>query len=499
MLDGSLNLIDQFVFFAVALACVRVIGDLRWVLSLVAIVLLVSAGIGVIEHVTESSWGHFLFNGHAVSGSTASNPLEVRLDNVRVRAGAEYALQYGWVVAMLLPVLLAWLGTRRWRPQVWVPLTLVLVSVVLAAEYWSYSRTALATIGGLALVTAFAARDRRLIALTAGGVAVSVAVFLLASGLQHGFVGVPSGYVTVRTNRLPLVLQVALLDPLRGVGIGGLASFGLGNTDSTYLQVYGETGLVGLVTCLVLLVTAAACCLGGLRARSRTDRLAAAAALAAALAMLLGGVAYDALRSLSSARPFWLVAAVGIVATERAVGPLPALVPRPRWALVGGVVAAEVAALVAWALVPVHYARQYEFRTVGALREAFQSDPVTMGHTLVNTVCGLADGVHAERPGSRVDCRDLQQAAGVGTLRVQAASPLRVTAVADEISGLAARAGLDTFRLAVSTPMRSGRPTAAAYAPIWAPATVLLGMLLVPVGRIRRQEPGQDPAGAGKI
>lgn len=500
MVDTALILVDQFLFFAVALASIRVIGELRWVLGVISVVLVASAGIGIIEHFTESSWGHFLYNGQAVTGVPATDPLEIRLDSVRVRAGAEYALQYGWVIVMLLPALLARLAGTRVRTLPWVVLAISAISVVMAAEYWSYSRTALASVGAVVLVTAVASRSRRLMALSAGGIAVCVVAFFTVSSLQTGFLGLPSGYVTVRTDRLPVVLQVALFDPLRGVGLGGLAAFGINNTDSSYLQVYGDTGIVGLLTCLVLLLTAAACCLGGLRARSRTDRAAAGAALAASLAMLAGGVAYDALRSLSSARPFWLLVALGVVATERTVGPLPRLVPRPRWALVGGVATAAAAAGVTLAVVPVHYAQQYDFLTIGASRETYVSDPVTMGQTLVNTVCSVASGVHAQHPGSRFDCRDLERGAGVGMLRIQAESPSRVTELAHQVTALATRVGLDSFRLDPSTPMRSGRPTAAGYALFWAPVGVLLAMLLMPVGRRRAGGPiGQGPPEVGTI
>lgn len=499
MLDGTLNVVDQFVFFAVALACVRVIGDLRWVLGVIAAVLLVSAGIGIIEHFTEASWDRFLFDGHTLTGTPAANPLEVRLDAVRVRAGAEYALQYGWVIAMLFPALLIWLATVRRSLRKWLPLALAAIAVVLAAEYWSYSRTALASIGAIALVVAVASRDRRLIVLVASGVAVCTVLFLALSGLQTGFLHVPSGYVTVRTHRLPLVLQVALVSPMHGVGVGALAVFGLTNTDSSYLQVYGETGLIGLVACIALLGSAAACCIGGLRSRVATDRYAAAAALAASLAMVFGGIAYDALRSLSSSRPFWLLVAVGVVATERTTGPLPALVRRPRPLLLGAVGGAVVAAAIAWAVVPVHYAQQYEFTTVPVFRETFVSDPVTEGHILANTVCNLASGVHATHPDSRVECRDLEQAAGVGVLRIQAGSPARVTALAHEVSALAGGVGLDAFHLVATTPLRSGRPTAAGYGLFWAPLGVLLALLLVPLGRQHAEAAGQVPPGMGTI
>src|SRR3954447_23578670 len=84
------NLAELLVFFAVMLAAVRLIGDLRWVLGVVSVVLLVSAGIGIVEHATGASWGRWLFR-HAHLRTDAANGLEERVGAVRVRAGAEYA------------------------------------------------------------------------------------------------------------------------------------------------------------------------------------------------------------------------------------------------------------------------------------------------------------------------------------------------------------------------------------------------------------------------
>jgi hypothetical protein len=450
-------------------------------------VLLVSAGIGVVEHFTHGSWGHFLF-GRQVPDVTASDPLSPRLDTVRVRAGAEYSLQYGWVTAMLLPALLGWLGSTRMAARRWIPLAVVGVGVVVLAEYWSYARTAFAAIGVIAVVTAVASRNKQLMWFTGAGLALGIVLFIVVSPLQHGFVGLPSGPVDVRTERLPIILQIGLYHPLNGIGLGGLASYGLPNTDSTYLQLYGDGGIVGLVTGLALLLTAAVSCLRGLRATHRIDRLAAGAALAASLAMLVGGVAYDALRSLSSSRPFWLLVACGIVAAERAAGPLPAIVRRPRWLLATAVVGAELVGLVVYALTPVHYAIQYQFQTVPVLREALPSEPVIVGQTYLNTVCADVAGVKTVHAAARFDCRDLKQTPGVGQLRVQAGSPTQVQALVTDVTNAVNTANHMDFSLAAQTTMRSGRDTGLAWAPFWLPVATLLALLLLPLGRPRPLE-----------
>lgn len=493
------NVLDQFLFFAVVLATVRAIGDLRWVLGVISGVLLVSAGIGVIEHFTHGSWGHFLFRTEQ-PGSSASDVLEQRTGHVRVRAGAEYALQYGWVTAMLLPALLSWLALRRDELRRWVPLALACSALVLLAEYWSYSRTALAAIGGIALVTALAARERRLLAMCSAGVAIGVVAFLLSGTLQNGFVGLPSGYVDVRTNRLPVIFGAVASHPWHGLGLGGLAILGIQSTDSSYLQLYGDAGLLGLVGGVAVLVCALVSCLAGLRARVRTDRLAAAAAVAGALAMLVGGVAYDALRSLSSARPFWVLIAVGIVAAERVRGTLPVVVRHSARTTAAVLIGAVVAGVVAFATAPVHFARDYEFFTIAAAREAQPVDPFTTGETFIHTVCGLAHGVELRHPGAHVDCRDLHLGAGQGELRITSSSAAQVSTIATDLDSAASGSTvIPAFAMLPDNPGSSGRPTALGWAWLWLPLAAALGLGLLPQPRRRRDPPGVDAATAGTL
>lgn len=477
---AALLLIDQFVFFVVALACVRAIDDLRWVLGVVAVVLLASAGIGVIEHFTQGSWGHFLY-GHEVRGVTASDELTTRANDVRVKGGAEYALQYGWVTAMLLPAMLGWLGSMRVRMTRWIPLTIVTVGVVLLAEYWSFSRTSLAAFGVVAVLTAAAARNRRLLLFTGCALAVGVLLFVFVTRLQSGFVGLPSGPVDVRTRRLPLILQIGMAHPWRGIGLGGLASVGVPTTDSSYLQLYGDAGIVGVVVGFALVACAGFCCLRGLRSADRVVRLAAAAALAGALAMLVGGGAYDALRSLSSSRPFWLLAAVGVVAAERAGATLPAVIPRPRWVVAGALVGAELVGIVVYALAPVHHAVQYQFQTVPILRELLPSNPVDMGSTYANSVCDIAEAEERRHPDAKFDCALPDQAAGVGTLRIQAPTASEVRELSDDVRSVIQTGPLRGFELSVRSPLRAGRDTPLGWAPLWLPLSVALAMWLLPI------------------
>lgn len=471
------DLVDQFVFFVVALGCVRAVGDLRFVLSVVTVALLASVGIAITEHATQGSWGHWLFARQRIP-TDASHPLEVRAGRVRVRAGAEFALEFGWVTVILLPALLAWLaGLRRWL----LPM-LVLVSVVLLAEYWSYSRSALAGFGVVAVITAAAARERRLLVFTGAGLALGATAFALAHSLQSGYVGLPSGYVDVRVNRLPEIFGLAAAHPLHGLGLSGLSSSGLPTTDTTYLQLYGDTGFLGLVTAVALLLTAGGCAVPALRSVVRTERLAGAAALAAVVAMMVSGVASDSLRPLTSARPFWLMVTLGVVASERAMGPIPALVRRRRALVVGAVLATELAAWVAVAATPVHFAQEFRFTTLPLAREAQFQDPFAVGNRLVNTVCGLVTSVGQEEVrGARFACRNPQIAAGVGELRLQAYTRTELDTAQQRVKEKVAAARLYAFRMQPDAGVGAGRPSPVAWAPFWAPALAVLVLLMVPV------------------
>jgi hypothetical protein len=192
-----------------------------------------------------------------------------------------------------------------------------------------------------------------------------------------------------------------------------------------------------------------------------------------------------------------VLAAVGLVAAERVTGPLPRLVLRRRAVLVGALVGAEAVGWLVFALAPVHYAQQFRFTTISATRETRLSDPVTVGHTFINTVCGSTEALPAETPRAHIDCRDLLVPAGMGLLRIQTASAASVPVVAAAVDSQAATVGITPFLLTPETRVERGRDTASAWAPFWLPAGVLLVLLLVPPGRL--PPAGQEPPLLGTL
>lgn len=331
-LDGTwrslLGIFEQFAFFAVALACARVLDD-HTILRTLGGVLVVSAGIGILEHVTRASFGHFLFAGVPSQQATdAAAPLQPHGGGVRVRAGAEFALQFAWISAALLPALLvAPLRRRRtggppgafalgWR--------FVAVLAVLAAVYWSYTRSVLAAGVVIAVVLAVGVWDRRAGLPALGVLLAGAAVGLGVASVRAHFaldLSASTGPTGIRLQRLPIVLSVASATPWHGIGLAGLNSVGIPTTDSTWLRVYAETGTLGLAALLVVLGTGLAAAARGLLAPSAAARALPAAAVAGMCCLLVSAFAFDTFTLENSGLLYWLLAAVAIASAERSLGP----------------------------------------------------------------------------------------------------------------------------------------------------------------------------------
>lgn len=481
------GLLEQAGVFVAVLGLLRVVGDTRWMLRLLAVLLLASVAVALVEHVSGRSFGQTLFAGlPSQAGTDAAHPLEGRLGDVRVRAGAEFALEFGWITAALVPTLTAvWVLARR-RLTVTVAAAAALLATA-TAIYWSYARSAPVGVGVGLLVLAAGSRHRRALAVAlAVAAAVGVAVLLAPSLLDVYQASVAQGSLDVRAQRLPVVLGLVAAHPFTGLGLGGLVPLGLSETDSSYLQAYAETGAVGLAVLLVTLATAVAVAARGLAARDPLARVAPAAALGGALALLVGAGAFDALDVLGSARLFWVLVAVAVAAAEPHVGPLRARLPRLRPTRLALPVAGAALGAVVFALTPRPAAASYLLSTLPVSRETGGYDPVTAGRTLVGTACGAARAWAADRP-VRVDCRDTFQGAGTATLRIQAASLAGLRRDTGALGAVLVRdARLRYLRAAPVQPGRVSRPSWAGTAPAVGAVVGAGAALLLPSRRRRR-------------
>lgn len=474
-----LDLVDQLAFFVVCVALARRVADVRRVLAVAAAAVLVSTVIALLEHATGGSYGHWLFSrlpGQA--GTDAAYPLTPRQGAPRVRAGAEFALQFAWMSAMLLPALIVVaLRGRRARTLLAVAGT----ALVVLGIYWSFTRSALGSVVVVVLVLGLLARHRRLGALTAGVVAAALAAYVLVPSVAgHLSASADSGSIDVRSQRLAPIMHAVAVHPFRGLGLGDLVTAGFQTTDNALLLEYAELGAIGATLLFVLFVAALVQTGRGLALPDPHDRLVAAACTTGVLTFGAGAMTYDAFTLLQDVHLLWLLVAVATVLLEQRHRPV--RLPRPglRLVVASGVVAAAVGGVVA-GVAPVHAAQDYEFTTLTATHETLGYDAVTPAEALIGTVCGEATSTRALGPHVSVDCVNGFGAAGVGDIRIQAPSRAALARAHDALVGeLNGPGRLPTFRLLAVDPVATGRPTAARTAPVWLPLLVLGLLILVP-------------------
>lgn len=475
-----LDLLDQVGFLVVCLALVRQVADLRRVLAVAAGAVVASSLIAVLEHATGGSYGHWLFSHLPDQSRTdAAYPLTPRQGSPRVRAGAEFALQFGWMSAMLLPALIAVaLGARHRGRVLWAVGGTALVTIGI---YWSFTRSALGAVVFIIAALGLLARNRRLGGLAAAMVGAALVAYLVVPEVGHHLSeSADTGAVEVRSQRLAPIFHAVAAHPFRGLGLGDLVSAGFQTTDNSLLLEYAELGAIGATLLFVLFVAAAVQTGRGLLLPDPGDRMVAAACTTGVLAFGAGAMAFDAFTLLQDDHVLWLLVAVGTVLTERRGRPVRLPRPAPALAvtltavgLLGGGVAAWVA--------PFHAAQDYEFTTLTAAQETVSYDPVTAAEAFIHAVCVEATTTRALGPHAKVDCVDSFGAAGVGQIRLQA--PTRAALARAEAALVADLHGpgrLPTVRLLALDPVATGQPTVARTAPVWAPLLVLGLLTFVP-------------------
>lgn len=481
------SLVEPLAVFVVTLGALRAADDERLALRVLARVTVVAVVIALLEGFTGISWGRLLGSG--------GGPLELRAGETRVRVGGEFALAFAWALAALVPAAVT--AARRRG----VGTELAVLAGCLFAAYLTFSRSApLAFAVGLGLLVV-ANRDRRaavgavVLAVVLGGVAVSTPAVAARFTAD-----VDTGAIAVRTERLPVVLDAAAQRPISGIGLSGTDLLGIPTTDNAFVLAYVETGVLGVVLLLVAIGSGLVCAGRGLAAPAGPSRSACAAAAAGVVVLVTGGLVFDSLQVRGTADLLWLLLAVGVAASERACGRQVLLrpwtdVPVVRVAVLLTAGAAGLALAFAW---PAHTAITVRFETISATRLTGFGDPVDRGRRLVGTTCAVAEQYAAGRDDVRLSCRDLNEAAGVGELRAEAADEQRATAALFEVARLVGQqTRVVDLRFIPLGPAASGQPTAVRTAPVWLPLTVLLLVLLVPSGPLRRLEHRLASSGSG--
>jgi hypothetical protein len=490
-----LGLVDQFLAFAVVLAVARALDDSYWIVRALGVTFGISALIAILEHITGVSWARLLLEHlPGQQDILGAGPLEQRAGGVRVRAAAEFALEFSWIMAMALPVATAVaLRSRRWLVGL-LPAAIVLVI------FWSRSRSALWGIVLALVLIGLTAGERRTAAILGVCLAAGLSIWILVPSTQASYRAANlTGSTQIREERLPAITRILTARPYQGLGLGGLVPLGFPTTDASYLLGYAELGVVGLAAFAGLLLIVLLHCSAGLRLPPSWDRLLASAVVAAIVAGLVGAASFDLFSILTSARAFWLLAALGVMLAEKAQAGVDN--PQPRWALRPAAVPVAVMLGVVFRLaVPTHAAVFTPFDSLPELHVVFGgSDEVFIGKIYFNTACSSAE--HAHLPGGvGLTCINPHQTPGFGELRVDAPTLAQARAAADRVT-TQLRSRLDFRAHAASGTV--GRPTWARTAPAWLGTGALFLALGTPsLGWKRRQlrvSPSRTgiPAGLG--
>jgi hypothetical protein len=494
--------VDDLVFFWAVLAAIRALDDDLWVAKLVSVILVLTAAIAVIEHFDHSSYARWWFEGEPtlLNGTVPASPLELRGTSLRVRAADQFALAFGWITVILIPLLLAVVPYVRSRLGTLARLAPV---IVIVAVVWSQSRSALL---GLALGTValllLSRLDVRLTPYLLGAALIAGLVGVLTTALSHPFLVAQSGSTAVRGERLPIVFHAIASRPYTGLGWTGLQVVGVDTTDSSYLTIYGSLGVIGVTTLLILLGTALATAATGLRALPGPRRAIAAGVVAAVLVALAGPVGYDLFSQPSSTEALWLMVAIGTALGERGSSSrtfTPPSTPRAvHYDLLPRLCAPLVGVLAGWALVnvaPTHYSATYRFDSMPFSRlAAADNDQIYVGKLMVNSICASVQ----DQPlpdGATATCRDLHAGPGTGEVQVTSSTPSVAQAAEDATISAGRRfPGFTPYPLSGVTP---GTPTGMKTAPV---SLGLIGLglaILVPLRVDLRRAVLSDATSAG--
>ncbi len=495
-LHAWLYLLDMAVLLVVATAAIRTIGPRRVVRTLLGLVA-VAVVVGLVERLTGHGWSHFFFEGlpanYLAPGAVG---LGLRGSHVRSQGAAQFALEYGWVLAALLPLAVAgcMLALRR-RPRRRGALAVVALPIGMAVGVvLSGSRGAeVAAAAGVLLVVVVAGAYRHLVRWWGAAVA-AVAVVLVA---DPGFVtgpfasGAASDPSSVRLQRLPELFSL-VHDPFTGLGFNGLTGT-FGGVDNAYALTYATIGMVGLVALVALLLTAAATCAPALTSpRGSERRLLGTACLLGVVGLAAAAATYDLVSTLQSEWAIILLAALGAAVAGPAA---PVGAPDRARLLLRAAVPAALAGvgLAVAALVPASAAQSLSVLTVAPYVSVYAPPDVYYDTYLVDTLCAAVTDPSVSTPTTSVRCDQADaffplSPPGEAIVTVSGPSPAAVAAETRHAFGPIYRSMY--MAGGPSGPVRVGKPAWAVTAPWWMGGLGLVAVLLVPA---RRRRHGVDP------
>jgi hypothetical protein len=204
----------------------------------------------------------------------------------------------------------------------------------------------------------------------------------------------------------------------------------------------------------------------GLRSPPSRERTLVAGCFAGLIAGLVAAGTID-LFTLGGSRVFWLLGAVGLVASERIAPPL-SLEGRRRLVAPGLLAAGAglVIGVIAIAVFPRTSAREFVFTTWPAKAEASdQGSGFHIGAVYVNSVCEHSAALDGASTDAQIDCRGVRDSSGAGLLRISARNDRALEQAATNEQSIGKV--LSGFELLSAGPVIDALPTPVRTAPIW--------------------------------
>jgi hypothetical protein len=497
------NYFGEFLMFMIVLAAVRAVGDTMYVVRALAVLLLISSGIAILEHFTGGSYSRLFLRHFGRGRFGAGNQLQTRGGSVRVRVASSFSLDYAWLAASLVPVFLVGVlsRVRRW----WV--VGAGLFVVLLAIYWTRSRSMAIALVVCMVALGVLGRSRRVAMYSFATVGAMVVAFAASSSISHTLsASAGVGSINVRFDRIPTIAAFVAPHAFGGLGFTGVADLGFQAVDSSYILLYGDIGVIGLTVFALLYLTALVVIGRGAFIAEESQRLVAVAAGLGVLTLIAAGFAYDSTTQLDVQYLLWALVAIAIVAIEQTLG-APRWLAVPSFTRVAAVGAATAVGFLVYVAAPMHVATTFTFTTLST-PTVYQTDRADLGTLFIHSVCNVAASDEFSQHGVTMTCQDpnaglaplaVMQGAtnggpGQGVLRIQARDATTGLATLRKFTdAVHSIPQLSQMRLHITTPTKSGRPTVYRTAPVWLPMTVAVAAILLPRRR-RRGQSANRPA-----
>jgi hypothetical protein len=480
-----LLLVDQLLFLWVATIAVRVLG-VRFVAFSAFTGVVGVALIAIGERITGASYAHWWFR-HQITLGSAGSQLETRGGTVRVRATAEFALQFAWVLAFFVPLLSVYALRAKRVVTIAVP-AIVTLAIVLTITRSVFSGLA----AGAVCVLVFARGDSRVGgAIVIAGV-LAGAVYVSSVGVRQPYQAADPESEAVRERRLVILTNELTQNPWTGLGLDGATQRDILSTDSAVLATYAGVGVIGVAALAAAVGAAAATAIAAAIVADAAVAPVAGAVLGGLAAGVLGMFAFDSLSGSFASWNLWLLAAfaVGLYEEAEAARPgrlRPRLIHLSRRRLI--LPAAGLACgLVVYAAAPSHTAVQLRIFTLSPqyLSTLANGKADFVGRVLVQATCDSVDAALAAAP-VRFDCFDpLTAGPGTGLVRIEARDRRTLNAATATFSDVTKRVHRATRISALGAPQRA-RPTWARTAPLVGVLLFGEAALLLPSIRFRRR------------